>query len=253
MSQRGGLAMETMKSGSVDAGEVARFNALAADWWNPKGSMAPLHVFNPVRLSYIREKAAAHFGLDAAARRPLAGKTLLDVGCGGGILSEPMARLGAKVTGLDPAEENIGVAKLHAEEAGLSVDYRAETVEAVVARGERFDIVLAMEVVEHVADVPAFVKSCCEAVAPGGLLFMATLNRTMKSYALAIVGAEYILRWLPRGTHDWNKFVTPRELEDAIAGGSFSVSDVVGVVYNPLTGAWSESRDTDVNYMLVAK
>ena len=239
--------------GSVDAGEVARFNALAADWWNPRGAMAPLHVFNPVRLGYIRDQAIAHFGLDGPARRPLTGKRLLDVGCGGGILSEPMARLGADVTGLDPAQENIGVAKLHAEAAGLSIDYRAETVEDVVARGERFDIVLAMEVVEHVSDVPAFVKSCCEAVAPGGLLFMATLNRTMKSYALAIVGAEYILRWLPRGTHDWNKFVTPRELEDAIEGGGFSVRDVAGVVYNPLTGAWRESKDTDVNYMLVAE
>lgn len=241
------------RTGSVDADEVARFNALAADWWNPRGSMAPLHVFNPVRLGYIRDKAAAHFHLDGTSRRPLAGKRLLDVGCGGGILSEPMARLGAAVTGLDPAEGNISVAKLHAEEAELAIDYRAEAVEEVVARGETFDIVLAMEVVEHVTDVPAFVKSCCAAVAPGGLLFMATLNRTMKSYVLAIVGAEYILRWLPRGTHDWNKFVAPHELEAAIAAGGFSVSDLVGVVYNPLTGAWRESSDTDVNYMLMAE
>jgi 2-polyprenyl-6-hydroxyphenyl methylase / 3-demethylubiquinone-9 3-methyltransferase len=179
--------------------------------------------------------------------------TILDVGCGGGVLSEPLARLGAKVTGLDPAPTNISVAKLHAERAGVSVDYRNETVEAVVARGETFDMVLAMEVVEHVADVQAFVKACGEAAKPGGALAMATLNRTLRSFALAIVGAEYILGWLPKGTHEWDKFVTPDELTEALRVAGFTVTDLKGVVYNPLRGDWSVSEDLSVNYMLLAE
>lgn len=237
---------------TIDAAEVARFDALARSWWDPKGPMAVLHKFNPVRLGFVRDLACARFGRDPRALDALQGLTLVDIGCGGGVLSEPLARLGAAVTGLDPAPTNIAVARAHAERSGLAIDYRGETIEALVSQGASFDIVLAMEVVEHVADVEAFVAACCAAVRPGGLLVMATLNRTLKSYALAIVGAEYVLRWLPRGTHDWNKFVTPEELGGAIARNRLELGEGVGVVYNPVSDRWSASRDMDVNYMLAA-
>jgi len=237
---------------TIDAAEVARFDALARSWWDPKGPMAVLHKFNPVRLGFVRDLACARFGRDPRALDALQGLTLVDIGCGGGVLSEPLARLGAAVTGLDPAPTNIAVARAHAERSGLAIDYRGETIEALVSQGARFDIVLAMEVVEHVADVEAFVAACCAAVRPGGLLVMATLNRTLKSYALAIVGAEYVLRWLPRGTHDWNKFVTPEELGGAFARNGLELGEGVGVVYNPISYRWSASRDMDVNYMLAA-
>jgi len=185
--------------------------------------------------------------------RPLDHLGVLDVGCGGGVLSEPLARLGAAVTGLDPAPANIAVARRHAERAGVGVDYRSDTIETVAARGERFDVVLAMEVVEHVADVPAFVAACALAVKPGGLLIMATINRTLRSFALAIVGAEYILGWLPRGTHQWDKFVTPAELTLALEANGLAVTDLAGIVYNPLRDQWSLSRDTAVNYMALAE
>jgi 2-polyprenyl-6-hydroxyphenyl methylase/3-demethylubiquinone-9 3-methyltransferase len=238
---------------TIDPAEVARFDALAKSWWDPKGPMAVLHKFNPVRLAFIRDLACERFGRDPKSLQALKDLSIVDIGCGGGVLSEPLARLGAQVTGLDPATTNIAVARAHAQKAGIEVDYREEMIEAVVASGARFDIVLAMEVVEHVADVEAFVASCCAAVSPGGLLVMATLNRTLKSYALAIVGAEYILRWLPRGTHDWEKFVTPDELEAAIETGGLSVFAREGVAYNPLADRWSRSRDLDVNYMLAAQ
>jgi len=238
---------------TIDPVEVARFDAMAKSWWDPKGPMAVLHKFNPVRLAYIRDLACEHHGRDPKSLRVLDGLSVVDIGCGGGVLSEPLVRLGAQVTGLDPARTNIAVARAHAEKAGLAVDYREETIEAVVASGARFDIVLAMEVVEHVADVDAFVASCCAAAKPDGLLVMATLNRTLKSWALAIVGAEYILRWLPRGTHDWQKFVTPEELEAAIAGGGLATFSQQGVAYNPLADRWSLSADMDVNYMLAAR
>ncbi|MBZ6077676.1 bifunctional 2-polyprenyl-6-hydroxyphenol methylase/3-demethylubiquinol 3-O-methyltransferase UbiG [Microvirga puerhi] len=239
-------------STTIDPAEVARFEKIAATWWDPKGPMKVLHRFNPVRLAYIRDEACRRFGRDPRSARSLEGLTILDVGCGGGVLSEPLARLGARVTGLDPAPTNVSVARLHAEQGGLAIDYRNETVEAVAARGETFDLVLAMEVVEHVADVPAFVAACGQAVKPGGALFMATLNRTLRSFALAIVGAEYVLGWLPRGTHEWEKFVTPEELAAALDGAGFTVTDQTGVAYNPLTGTWSLSRDMAVNYMLTA-
>ncbi len=246
-------ATESGSGGFVDRGEVARFDALAATWWDEAGPMRVLHRFNPVRLAYIRDALCRHYGRDPRTPFPLDGLTICDVGCGGGVLSEPLARLGATVTGLDPAEQNIAVARAHAESAGVPVTYRGETIEAVVAAGERFDAVLIMEVVEHVSDMPAFVRTACAAVKPGGMLFGATLNRTMRSFALAIVGAEYVLGWLPRGTHDWDKFVTPDAFGRAIRAGGLSVTDTVGVVYNPLTDGWRTGRDTAVNYMVAAE
>ncbi|MBB3809779.1 bifunctional 2-polyprenyl-6-hydroxyphenol methylase/3-demethylubiquinol 3-O-methyltransferase UbiG [Pseudochelatococcus contaminans] len=239
-------------SGTVDPDEVARFNKLAETWWDERGPMRPLHRFNPVRVAFVRDLATNRFGRDADADAPLAGLSLLDIGCGGGVLSEPLARLGASVTGLDPAEKNLAVARGHAVGQGLDIDYRPETVEALAARGETFDIVLAMEVVEHVADVDAFVAAACAVVKPGGVLVMATLNRTLKSFALAIVGAEYVLRWLPRGTHDWHKFITPDELAGAITRNGLAITERAGVVYHPLQDEWRRSGDLSVNYILAA-
>ncbi|HUD89275.1 MAG TPA: bifunctional 2-polyprenyl-6-hydroxyphenol methylase/3-demethylubiquinol 3-O-methyltransferase UbiG [Xanthobacteraceae bacterium] len=238
---------------TVDAAEVAQFSRLSGQWWDPRGPMAMLHKFNPVRLGYIRDRAAAHFGRDAKRLDSLAGLRVLDIGCGGGILSEPLARLGASVVGADPAERNIAVARDHAAQAGLAIDYRNTTAEALAEAGEAFDVVLAMEVVEHVADVGLFVDICASMVKPDGLMVVATLNRTMKSFALAIVGAEYILRWLPRGTHQWDKFVTPNELDIAIEQSGMQLTDETGVVYNLLADRWQLSTDMDVNYMVVAE
>ena len=237
---------------SVDPREVERFARMAAKWWDPRGPMAPLHKLNPLRVGYIRDRAAERFGRDVKLMGCLKGLRILDIGCGAGILSEPLARLGAELVGIDPAAENIEVARLHASESGVAVDYRATTAETLAEAGERFDVVLAMEVVEHVVDVPAFVATCAGMVKPGGLLVMATLNRTLKSFALAIVGAEYILRWLPSGTHQWDKFVKPDELEAAIEDAGLNVIGERGVIYNPLADRWQLSSDMDVNYMLAA-
>ena len=225
---------------------------MAATWWDPKGPMAALHKFNPLRLSYIRAQAAAHFDLDPKKLDCLKGLRMLDIGCGAGILSEPLVRLGASMVGADPAEENIEAARAHAEATGVSVDYRATTAEALAEAGEQFDIVLAMEVVEHVVDVPAFVETCADMVKPGGLIFAATINRTLKSFALAIVGAEYVLRWVPRGTHQWDKFVKPEELELALEDSGLDVIGERGVIYNLIADRWQLSSDMDVNYMVVA-
>ena len=241
------------RSSSVDQAEVERFSRHAANWWDARGPMAALHKFNPVRLGYIRDKAAERFGRDPKKLDCLKGLRMLDIGCGGGILSEPLARLGAQMVGADPSRENIAVASAHAQESGVTVDYRATTAEDLAAAGERFDVVLAMEVVEHVTDVDAFVATCASMVKPGGLMIAATLNRTLKSFALAIVGAEYVLRWLPRGTHQWDKFVTPKELEAAIERGGLQVTGERGVIYNPFADRWQLSSDMDVNYMLVAE
>jgi len=226
---------------------------MAAEWWNPRGKMAPLHKFNPVRLAYIRDLACRHFDRDAKRLDCLQGLRILDIGCGGGILSEPLARLGANVVGADPSTANIEAAKVHAAQSRLAIDYRATTAEALADAGERFDLVLAMEVVEHVADVMLFVARCAEMVNPGAVMIAATINRTFKSFALAIVGAEYVLRWLPPGTHQWDKFVTPNELEIALEKGGLSVVDERGVIYNLIADRWQLSTDTDVNYMLTAK
>jgi 2-polyprenyl-6-hydroxyphenyl methylase / 3-demethylubiquinone-9 3-methyltransferase len=238
---------------SVDEAEVERFSRHAADWWNPRGPMAALHKFNPVRLGYIRDQVAACFDRDPKKLDCLKGVRMLDIGCGGGILSEPLARLGAEMLGADPSEDNIAVAQAHAEAGGVAIDYRATTAEELSAANERFDIVLAMEVVEHVVDVEAFVATCSAMVKPDGLMIAATLNRTLKSFALAIVGAEYVLRWLPRGTHQWEKFVTPVELETAVEQSGLRVIAERGVIYNPFADRWQLSSDMDVNYMLVAQ
>ena len=238
---------------TVDEREVEQFARLGARWWDPKGPMAALHKFNPVRLAYVRDQAVQRFGRDAKKLDCLKGLRILDIGCGGGILSEPLARLGAAVVGADPSQTNIAAAKLHADEAGLAVDYRATTAEALADAGERFDIVLAMEVVEHVADLSLFVRRCAEMVKPGGLMITATLNRTLKSFALAIVGAEYVLRWLPRGTHQWDRFVTPNELEAALERHGLAMLDETGVIYNLIADRWQLSTDMDVNYMVVAE
>jgi 2-polyprenyl-6-hydroxyphenyl methylase / 3-demethylubiquinone-9 3-methyltransferase len=247
------MAREDATSATVDAAEIARFSRLAETWWDPRGKMAVLHKFNPVRLAYIRDAACKQFGRDPKRLDSLKGLRILDIGCGGGLLSEPLARLGANVLGADPAEKNIAAAKLHAEQSGIAVDYRVTTAEALADAGERFDVVLAMEVVEHVADMPLFVARCAEMVKDGGLMIAATINRTMKSFAFAIVGAEYVLRWLPRGTHSWDKFVTPDELEIAMERARLSTVDERGVIYNFLRDRWELSTDTDVNYMVLAE
>jgi len=237
---------------TIDAAEVERFTRMAAEWWNPQGKFRPLHKFNPTRLAYIKEKVCAHYDIEPNQAAPLAGLRILDIGCGGGLLSEPMARLGATVVGADAGETNIEVAKIHAAQSGLSIDYRATTAEALAEAGEMFDIVLNMEVVEHVADVDLYMSACAQMVKPGGLTFVATINRTLKALGLAIFGAEYVLRWLPRGTHQYDKLVRPEELETALKRSGLETIEKVGVTYNPFTDSWSRSRDTDVNYMVLA-
>jgi len=247
------MTAERFSDATVDELEVARFAAMAAEWWNPRGRMGMLHKLNPTRLAYIRDTACSHFGRDPKARRCLEGLRVLDIGCGAGILCEPLCRLGASVVGADPAEANIAAARLHAERGGLTVDYRATTAERLAEAGESFDVVLAMEVVEHVADLAAFVRCCAGMVSPGGLMVTATINRTIKSFALAIVGAEYVLRWLPRGTHRWDKFVTPNELEAVLERNGLRTIDERGVIYNILLDNWQLSGDMDVNYMVAAE
>ena len=237
---------------TVDPVEVERFSRLAAEWWDPKGKFKPLHKFNPVRLAYLKREICRHFGRDERALNALAGLRILDVGCGGGLVCEPLARLGAEVVGIDPSATNIEVARLHAGKAGIAVDYRAATAEALAAAGERFDIVLALEVVEHVTDVPAFLETTAGMVKPGGLIAVATINRTLKALGLAIIGAEYVLRWLPRGTHSFDKLVKPEEVEGPLQDAGFTLLDRTGVVFDPLRDRWKESRDTDVNYMVLA-
>ena len=235
---------------TVDDAEIAKFEAMAAEWWDPNGKFAPLHMMNPVRLDYITAQIAAEFGRDLRDDTPFAGLRLLDIGCGGGLLSEPMARLGATVVGADAAERNIPVAQVHAEQSGLEIDYRHTTAEALAAAGEQFDVVLNMEVVEHVADPQAYLTACQQLLKPGGIMICSTINRNPKSFALAIVGAEYVMRWLPKGTHEWQKFITPDELYDLIRQAGLDPVDRKGFVFNKLLWSWSISdRDLSVNYV----
>jgi 2-polyprenyl-6-hydroxyphenyl methylase / 3-demethylubiquinone-9 3-methyltransferase len=236
---------------SIDAADVARFSAIAAEWWDPRGKFAPLHRFNPVRLGFIRDQALAHFQRDGRSRAPFTGLRLLDIGCGGGLLCEPMTRLGFSVTGVDASERNIAVATAHAAQGGLAIDYRAAAAEDLLATGETvFDVILNMEVIEHVTDPGMFLRDCARLLAPGGLMILATLNRTLASLALAKVGAEYILRWLPAGTHEWNKFLKPEEIRGFLAGEDLEVGGPFGVAFDPLSGRWSLAGDARINYMM---
>jgi len=236
---------------TIDAAEVERFARIADEWWDPRGKFAPLHQLNPVRIGFIRDRTAAHWARDALSGAPLRDLSVLDIGCGGGLLCEPMARLGAQVTGIDAAARNIATASLHATGQGLTIDYRETTAEAMAESGAQFDVVLALEIVEHVADVDLFLNSVGQLTRPGGLVFLSTLNRTAKAWALAIAGAEYLLRWLPRGTHDWRKFLKPSEVARGLRNGGVEAQEIVGLVYSPISRAWSlNRRDLDVNYML---
>ena len=245
------MTSQAQARSSIDPAEVERFSRIAAEWWDPKGKFAPLHKFNPVRLAFIRDQALHRFGRDPAARRPFEGLRLLDIGCGGGLLSEPMARLGFEVVAVDASPRNIGTAATHAAEQGLQIDYRCSTAEDLVAAGEApFDVILNMEVIEHVADPGDFVRSCAAMLKPGGLMIVATLNRTLKALALAKIGAEYVLRWLPAGTHDWNRFLKPDEIRGFLASEAVVVDGPFGVAFEPLSGRWKQSHDIDVNYMM---
>src|SRR5579871_6747454 len=245
-------ANSEMTDATVDEAEVAKFSAMADEWWDPAGKFAPLHKFNPVRLTFIRDTAASYFGRPAKSIKPFEGLALLDIGCGGGLLCEPMARLGFAVTGIDPSARNIGTAKAHADASGLAISYRATTAESLVAEGLVFDVVLNMEVVEHVADLRAYLRDCAKLVKPGGLMIVATLNKTLKSLALAKIGAEYILRWLPPGTHDWNRFIAPADLRRMLEESGLNPLKTQGVEFSPLAWDWRLSSDVDVNYMIVA-
>ncbi len=237
---------------SIDPAEVAKFTAMAESWWDPEGKFAPLHKFNPVRLKFIHDTAAAHFDRAGAGLHPFKGLSLLDIGCGGGLLSEPMARLGFAVTGADASEKNVKIAGTHAGIEGLKIDYRVATAEMLADEDQSFDVVLNMEVVEHVADLPGYLAACARLVKPGGLMFVATLNKTLKSLALAKIGAEYVLRWVPAGTHDWNRFIEPKRLNALLQENGLKPLKTQGVSFDPLAWDWRLSSDTDVNYMVVA-
>ena len=235
---------------TIDDEEVARFSAMADEWWDPAGKFEPLHKFNPVRLGYIRDRLCAHFGRDPRSLTALDGLTILDVGCGGGLISEPLARMGATVTGIDASAQNIGTARAHAERTGVDIDYRCTTAEDLCAAGEAFDVVLSLEVVEHVADVDLFLTSCAALLRDGGAMTLATLNRTPKAFMFGIVGAEYVMRWLPRGTHNWKKFVRPSELARGLRPGGVHVADISGLTFDMLADDWQITGDVSVNYIL---
>jgi 2-polyprenyl-6-hydroxyphenyl methylase/3-demethylubiquinone-9 3-methyltransferase len=240
--------------GNVDADDLARFEAIGAAWWDEDGPMKALHRLNPLRIGYLRDLLASHFGLSGASGlKPLAGLAILDIGCGAGLLAEPLARLGATLTGIDPGHSTIAEARAHAHAQGLAIDYQVIGTEGLAGLGRQFDAVLAMEVVEHVTNMGAFLRQAAILVRPGGLFVASTLNRTLKSFALAIVGAEYVLGWLPIGTHQWDRFVTPKELTDGLVASGLSICDRTGVVYQPLRDAWRLSGDMDVNYMIAAE
>ncbi|MEO0621034.1 MAG: bifunctional 2-polyprenyl-6-hydroxyphenol methylase/3-demethylubiquinol 3-O-methyltransferase UbiG [Pseudomonadota bacterium] len=247
------VAEQGAAQAGVDPGEIAKFEAMAAEWWDPSGKFKPLHMLNPCRLDYVVRQVAATHQRDRTAPRAFEGLRLLDIGCGGGLLCEPMARLGAEVVGVDPAARNIPVAKIHAEQSGLEIDYRVATAEDLAAAGERFDVVLNMEVVEHVPDPAAYIATCASLVAPGGCMLTSTINRNPKSYMMAIIGAEYVMRWLPKGTHEWSKFITPDELCEMLSKGGLDPVDRTGFVFNPAAWVWRLShRDLSVNYVTTA-
>ncbi|MEI8295233.1 MAG: bifunctional 2-polyprenyl-6-hydroxyphenol methylase/3-demethylubiquinol 3-O-methyltransferase UbiG [Alphaproteobacteria bacterium] len=238
--------------GSVNAHEVESFSKLAAKWWDEAGAYKLLHQLNPVRLSFIRETLTQHFALNRNQMPQLQDLEILDIGCGGGLITEPLTRLGAKVTGIDASAESIAVANAHAETMGLAIDYRHTTAEALVDTGKRYDVVLALEIIEHVADVPGFLESCCKLLSRQGILIFSTLNRTLKSWALAIVAAEYVLGWVPRGTHSWQQFLTPAEIANGLRESGFILQQVQGLTYSPWSGQWQLTSDTTINYFLTA-
>ena len=242
----------TSLGSTVDPAEIEKFRRMAEEWWDPRGKFRPLHRFNPVRLGFLKERLCRHFAKDPKADRPLSGLRLLDIGAGGGLVAEPLTRLGAEVVGIDATARNVEVARIHAAESGLAIDYRHAAAEDLAEAGESFDAVLALEIVEHVASLDAFVAASARMVRPGGLMVVTTLNRTMKAFALAIVGAEYVLGWLPRGTHDWKKFVRPSELEAAMRASGLTLTETAGVTFNPILDRWSLGSDLDVNYLAVA-
>lgn len=247
---------EAANSKSVDPKEISNFAAIADEWWDETGKFKPLHKFNPIRIGYIRDQVTQHFQVNLekgpALLKPFKGLRFLDIGCGGGLLSEPMCRLGAEVVAADASQTNINVASLHAKNAGLDIDYRHCTAEQLADEGEKFDVILNMEVIEHVADLEGFTQACCQMLKPGGIMFVATLNRTFKSYALAIVGAEYVLRWLPRGTHNWKKFLRPSEVVKLVRANGLLVENMSGATYNPIADSWRLSNNLSVNYMITA-
>jgi len=248
-----GEAAARSGGGSVDHAEIAKFEAMADAWWDPTGKFKPLHRLNPVRIRFIRDRLAARLGRNPEEAEPLRGVSILDIGCGGGLLAEPLARLGAEVTGIDAAERNIAIARRHAENVGARVTYLPCAAEDLVPQGHRFDAVLAMEIVEHVADLDAFFQAASGLLKPDGTMFVATLNRTVKSFAFAIVGAEYVLRWLPRGTHDWRRFLRPSELARKLRGHGLEMKELAGVSYDPIGDSFALGRDCAVNYMAVAR
>ncbi len=244
--------MATTAGNTVDPTEIAKFSAMADEWWDHAGPFRPLHQMNPCRLAYVRDQVCAEMGRDPATMRALTGLRMLDVGCGGGLACEPLARMGADVTGVDAAAENVAVARVHAEEAGLKIDYRETTAEALVEAGEQFDAVLALEVIEHVADPQSFLDALGQLVRPGGLIILSTLNRTAQSYAVAILGAEYVLGWLPRGTHEWSRFLTPNQLDEHLVRAGVEPVDRRGMRFDLLGGEWALSADLSINYLATA-
>ena len=247
------LSRPLARGETVDPKEIEKFTALAEEWWNPNGKFRTVHAFNALRRDFLIERIAGHFGRDPADDGCLTGLSILDVGCGAGLLCEPLAARGARVVGIDATARNIEIARWHAAQSGLAVDYRHALAEDVWVNGERFDVVLNMEVVEHVAKPRQLMQDCCDLVRPGGLMVVATLNRTLRSFVIAIVGAEYVLRWLPRGTHDWRRFLKPKEIEEMIVPAGMRVTELAGATFSPFAWRWKQTKDASVNYMLVAE
>ena len=233
---------------TVDKTEIEKFSKMASDWWNPNGKFKPLHIFNPARIEFIKKKLISHFDLDSNSQKPLKKLKILDVGCGGGLLCEPLSKLGASITGIDPSNNNIEVAKLHSKEMNLNINYIRCSPENLNLKIE-FDVILNMEVIEHVSNVNLFIQNCSKLIKKKGIMFVATLNKNLKSYIFGIVGAEYILRWLPIGTHDWDKFLTPQDLEDIVCNNNFLADETVGMKFNIFSNKWNKSNDTSVNYI----